>query len=51
MEEKKWVEMFVKVRWDDDTTEDLTTQLPQYLLGEIVAHLNEIEDRKNGRIP
>lgn len=41
----------VIVRWEDGETEDLTTQLPQYLLGEIAAHIREIEDRKNGRLP
>lgn len=51
MKEKQWVGLYVKVTWSDGTTEDITTQLPQYLVGEIAAHINEIEDRENGRLP
>lgn len=51
MSEVKWVELFVNVTWDDGTTEDVAAQLPQYLMGEIVAHINEIEARRNGRLP
>lgn len=47
----KWVELKIMVSWDDDVTEDITVQLPQYLIGEVVAHINEIEAIRNGTLP
>lgn len=41
----------VLVKWRDGTEEVVTADLPQYLLGEIAAHIKELEDRRDGRLP